>query len=218
MTDPTVTTDPDEEQTVRAQTEKASGTSIAPSPPAATAPWYSKWGNASQMVSAVVAAIGFTVVIVQLNETRNKTADEAYRAELADARRNYASYSDAILRYPNLSAPNFQVLLRDHDDWLRYQAFVAHMLYAYDDILNVVEHSAEPGAKDEWLAAFNMDLEAHHRYLCQIDAKEPRFFKSYRPAIQERLKKSTGNCTAEERRALVEAAPETGRRRRRGRT
>ena len=163
------------------------------------------------MVSAVVAAIGFTIVIVQLNDARQKTADEAYRAELADARRNYASYSELILRYPNLSAPNFQALLRDHDDWLRYQAFVANMVYAYDDILNVVEHSAEPGAKAEWRVAFNMDLEAHHRYLCQIDAKEPRFFKSYRPAIQALLKESTSNCTADERKELVEASQDTGR-------
>ncbi len=56
--------------------------------------WFQKRGNVSQMVSAafavvsaIIAAVGFCLVLQQLKDSRSKTAAEAYRAELADARK-----------------------------------------------------------------------------------------------------------------------------------
>jgi hypothetical protein len=180
----------------------ATGAATEPQPAPAPVPWYSRFGNFAQIASAVIAAIGFAGLIYQINENQKKSAQESYRAELADARKNYASYSDAILRYPYLSAPDYDFLMRNHNEWLRYQSFIAHMLYAYDDILNVIEHSEEKDAKKEWLLAFDVDIEPHRHYLCQI--KDRRFFGTYRPSIQDLLKKTVSACTDQERVELKE--------------
>ena len=78
----------------------------------APGPWYSRFGNAAQIASAAVALIGFTAVVWQINETRNKNTEEASRGELADARKSYMSYSDATLKYPELTDPD-DALMRD---------------------------------------------------------------------------------------------------------
>src|SRR3954454_23302692 len=116
-------TSPDTTTTTPAQPEPPAVAPVAAPP----APWYSRYGNVAQIASAVIAMIGFAVVIFQLNDNHRKSGAEAYRAELADARRNYATYSDAILRYPHLSDPDYAMLMRSHNEYLRYQAFVTHM-------------------------------------------------------------------------------------------
>src|SRR5262245_59475341 len=108
-------TSPDTTTTPPAQPEPPP----AAAPAAPPAPWYSRYGNLAQIASAVIALIGFAVVIFQLADNRKKSEAEAYRAELADARRNYATYSDAILRYPHLSDPDYAILMRSHDEYLR---------------------------------------------------------------------------------------------------
>ncbi|AMN42230.1 hypothetical protein [Rhodoplanes sp. Z2-YC6860] len=165
----------------------------APAAPAAvSAPWYSRFGNLAQIASAVIALVGFAVVIFQLNDNRKKSEAEAYRAELADARRNYATYSDAILRYPHLSDPDYAALMRNHNEYLRYQAFVSHMIYAYDDILNVVRGGGDNEGIKEWLTAFQVDIRLHRRYLCHPADK--RFTETYRPFMQKLLKDAAGDC------------------------
>ena len=159
---------------------------------AAPAPWYSRYGNLAQIASAVIALIGFAVVIFQLNDNRKKSEAEAYRAELADARRNYATYSDAILRYPHLSDPDYATLVRSRTEYLRYQAFVTHMIYAYDDILNVVRGGGDNEGLKEWLLGFQMDIRPHRRYLCHPADK--RFTEMYRPFMRKLLKDATGDC------------------------
>jgi hypothetical protein len=166
-----------------------------PQPAAPAAPpthWYSRYGNLAQIASAVIALIGFAVVIFQLNDNRKKSDAEAYRAELADARRNYATYSDAILRYPHLSDPDYAMLMRNHNEYLRYQAFVTHTIYAYDDILNVVRGGGDNEGLKEWLLAFQMDIRLHRRYLCHPTDK--RFTEMYRPFMQKLLKDAAGDC------------------------
>lgn len=161
-------------------------------PVAASAPWYSRYGNLAQIASAVIALIGFAVVIFQLADNREKSGAEAYRAELADARRNYATYSDAILRYPHLSDPDYAMLMHNHAEYLRYQAFVTHMIYAYDDILNVVRSGGDNEGLKEWLLAFQMDIRPHRRYLC--NPADKRFTEMYRPFMQKLLKEAAGDC------------------------
>jgi len=159
---------------------------------APAAPWYSRYGNLAQIASAVIALIGFAVVIFQLNDNRKKSDAEAYRAELADARRIYATYSDAILRYPHLSDPDYATLMHSHNEYLRYQAFVTHMIHAYDDILNVVRGGGDNEGLKEWLLAFQMDIRPHRRYLC--NPADKRFADMYRPFMQNLLKEAAGDC------------------------
>jgi hypothetical protein len=174
--------------------QAATATPAVPPPPPAgvPGPWYSRFGNLAQIASAVIALVGFAVVIFQLNDNRKKSEAEAYRAELADARRNYATYSDAVLRYPHLSDPDYAALMRNHNEYLRYQAFVSHIIYAYDDILNVVRGGGDNEGIKEWLTAFQMDIRPHRRYLCHPTDK--RFTATYRPFMQKLLKDAAGDC------------------------
>jgi hypothetical protein len=178
-------------------TTTTSPTPAAPPPPAVPAaappaPWYSRYGNAAQIASAVVALIGFGVVIFQLNDNRKKSDAEAFRAELADARRNYVSYSDSALRYPHLSDPDYAALMHNHTEYVRYQVFVGHLVYAYDDILNVVREGGDAGSLQEWTLGFQMDIAPHRRYLCH--PADRRFLEMYRPFMRELLKKAAGDC------------------------
>jgi len=158
-----------------------------------TQPWAPWFGNWAQVSSAVIAAIGFAIVITQISESRQKASDEAYRAELGDARKIYMSYSESTLRYPQLSMPDYDYLMRNHIEYVRYQNFVSHMIYAYDEILNVIQDGGDQNDEDEWLAAYNMDVEPHQRYLCQMP--DARFFKSFRPEMQKRLRDANEkNC------------------------
>lgn len=170
--------------------------------------FHAQAGNWAQIASALfafvsmlVAIVGFTIVIRQMEDSRKKTADEAFRAELADARKIYVSYSEAALRYPYLTAPDFEMLMHNHNEYLRYQSFIGHMVYAYDDILNVVENSKEDGAKDEWLIAFRADIAPHRRYLCH--PADANFVQMYRPTMQTLLKEAAGDCAEME--PLVES-------------
>jgi len=176
------------------ETSPAANTTPAVPPPPAVVlgPWYSRFGNLAQIASAAIALVGFAVVIFQLNDNRKKSEAEAYRAELADARRNYATYSDAVLRYPHLSDPDYAALMRNHNEYLRYQAFVSHMIYAYDDILNVVRGGGDNEGIKEWLTAFQIDIRLHRRYLCHPADK--RFTETYRPFMQKLLKDAAGDC------------------------
>jgi hypothetical protein len=75
------------------------------------------------------------------------------------------------------------------------------MVYAYDDILNVVAHSKESGAKEEWLLAFRADIAPHRRYLCH--PADADFVEMYRPTMQALSKEAAGDCT--QMSALVES-------------
>ena len=158
-----------------------------------TRPWAPWFGNWAQVSSALIAAVGFAIVIWQISESRQKSSDEAYRAELADARKTYMSYSESTLKYPQLSEPDYNDLMKNHIEYVRYQNFVSHMIYGYDEILNVIAAGGHQDEIDEWLTAFYIDIEPHQRYLCQVP--DPRFFKSFRPGMQKRLKEANEkNC------------------------
>ncbi len=149
-------------------------------------------GNLSQIASGMVAIIGFTVVILQLHDNRQKAAQESLRAELADARRLYSTYSSAALQYPRLTRPDYEELVRDRYEYERYETFVAHMLYAYDDILNAVTETSNQEALSEWKAALKMDVRLHQRYLCQEYHGE--LWAQYRPALKRYVLEAEGDC------------------------
>jgi hypothetical protein len=156
-------------------------------------PRHARFGNWAQIASAVIALCGFTIVILQLYDARRKATEESSRAELADARKLYMTFSDATLKYPYLSEPDYEMLMHNHNGYIRYKNFVSHMLYAYDDILNAIGAYKDSEDEAEWVVSFEVDIEAHQRYLCQIT--DPRFFKMYRLAMQNRLAEANKkNC------------------------
>jgi hypothetical protein len=153
--------------------------------------WYLRLGNFSQIASALIAVIGFSAVIWQINDAHNKSAQENYRAELADARKVYMAYSDATLKYPELTDPNYDALMRNHVEYMRYQNFVSHMLYAYDEMLSLAP-LVDSVSEEEWALAFQIDLEPHHRYVCQMP--DLRLIKTFNAAMQARLNKAREHC------------------------
>ncbi len=170
---------------------------VSTTPAPAKLLWYSRYGNCAQIASALFAAIGFSFVIWQIAETRHKTSEEAYRTELSEARKVYMSYSNSTLQYPQLSTPNYDAVLSSKLEYERYQNFVSHMLYAYDEMLYVTDRGGEHEAKDEWQMAFEIEIEPHQRYLCQIP--DPRYFKTFRPGMQARLKERNEKLCKDEK-------------------
>jgi hypothetical protein len=149
-------------------------------------------GNLSQIASALVAIIGFTVVILQLHDSRQKAALESMRAELADARHLYSTYLVAALQYPKFTLPDYEELAKDRYEFERYETFVSHMLYAYDDFLNATARSKDKEALSEWKATLKMDASPHRRYLCQIYNDE--YWAQYRPALKQYVLEVEGDC------------------------
>ncbi len=170
---------------------------VAPQPA-----WYFRFGNISQIASALFALVGCSIVIMQIQENRSRTQQESYRAELADARRSYMAYTDSTLKYPELTDPDYDALMRNHNEYVRYQNFFLHMLYAYDEMLHLAP-LVDSVSETEWLLAFELDLESHQRYVCQLP--DPRIIKTYRPAMQARLEKARTRCAGTE--PLVEQKP-----------
>jgi hypothetical protein len=92
-------------------------------------------------------------VIVQLYLIRSN-------AKEASARQVYMSYSDATLKYPELSQPNLEKIKSDPVEYVRYKTFVGQMLFAYDEILSVYDTA-------EWRKSFNDEFRYHHRFICE---------------------------------------------------
>jgi hypothetical protein len=165
-------------------------------------------GNAAQISSAIIAFFGFGLVIIQLTETRQKSANDALRAELGDARRLYVSYSASSLQYPELAEPNYNELMRDHWKYVRYKTYVAHMLWAYDDMLAAVQELQDHEALQEWVASFEADMKNHLRYVCQ--EVNDAYLSSYRPSLKRYLDRAKGEqCITQEPLEGI-PAPSTG--------
>ena len=78
--------------------------------------WHQQVGNVAQMVSAIAALCAVVGVIVQLYLIRSN-------AKEASARQVYMSYSDATLKYPELSQPNLEKIKSDPVEYVRYKNF-----------------------------------------------------------------------------------------------
>ena len=126
--------------------------------------WHLKWGNLAQIVSAVAALCAVIGVIVQLYLIRGN-------AKETSARQVYMSYSEATLKYPELSQPNLDKIKTD-PGYVRYKNYVSHMLFAFDEILSVYD-------TPEWRNSFNEDLKYHMRYICE--STTPEYDKMYFP-------------------------------------
>jgi hypothetical protein len=140
--------------------------------------WHQQVGNVAQMVSAIAALCAVVGVIVQLYLIRSN-------AKEASARQVYMSYSDATLKYPELSQPNLEKIKSDPVEYVRYKNFVGQMLFAYDEILSVYDTA-------EWRKSFNDEFRYHHRFICEDTS--PALDELYFPKMRELLGEARKRC------------------------
>jgi len=108
--------------------------------------------NWAQIISAVVGVLGFAIVTMQVHMIRNNFREAA-------ARQVYMSYSESELRHPEFLEPDVKALRDDRLQFVRYKNFVAHMLFAYDEMLSVYDH-------EEWHRSFAHEIRHHMDYVC----------------------------------------------------
>jgi len=140
--------------------------------------WHQRWGNVAQMVSAIAALCAVVGVIVQLYLIRSN-------AKEASARQVYMSYSEATLKYPELSQPTLEKIKSDPIEYIRYKNFVGQMLFAYDEILTVYDTA-------EWRKSFNDEFQYHLRFICEDTSQA--FDELYFPKMRELLHEARRRC------------------------
>jgi hypothetical protein len=138
----------------------------------------SRHGNTAQMISAAVALVAVVFVVYQVYSI-NKTS------RVTTARQVYMSYSEASLKYPEFVEPDLAKIKSDPREYVRYKSFVAHMLFAYDEIFSVYD---EP----EWHRSFEGDIKLHLPYICG-DMK-PTDDDVYFKKIRDILKAVRASC------------------------
>jgi hypothetical protein len=171
---------------------------------AAPVPWYLRFGNYAQICSALFALVGFSAVVWQINEARERNTHEELRQQLVEARKAYMSYSEATLRYPGLSDPDYGALMRNHAEYVRYQNYFSHMLYAYDEVIGMLRTMGERQVEREWALALQIDLEPHRRFICHLP--DPRLIETFRPFMRDYIASVRKDCQAFE--PLIEQKPQ----------
>jgi hypothetical protein len=133
--------------------------------------------NWAQIVSAGVGLIAIIGVGFQVYSIR-KNFDESA------ARQVYMSYSEAALRTPSLVEPDLQAIKLDPVKYVQYKSFVAHMLFAYDEIFRVYD---EP----EWRKSFESDVKYHMQYICNdmLTSDDETYFTKMRATLKELRKR-----------------------------
>lgn len=110
-------------------------------------------GAASALITALVAVGALIGVSVQLSEAdrvaKEATAREAYRNHLALA-----------VATPAFAAPTDACAILASDTGAAYQAFVDHLLYAAEQMLEV---------EDGWDMTFGDQLANHRIFICSHD-------------------------------------------------
>jgi hypothetical protein len=142
--------------------------------------WPKYWGNAAQIASPIVAAVALFGIFMQIS-TVEKNAAIGY------ARTIYMSYSEAGLRYPQFVEPDWPAVKNDRVEFMRFKNYVSHMLFAYDEVLAVMD-------SPEWRAAFAIDLKPLMPYLCEENsaAYDAQFYPKMRGLLADARKQRCG--------------------------
>lgn len=154
--------------------------------------WHVRYGNAAQIASAIISFCGFVLVIWQVNLLSQNAVEARMRGQENAARQVYMSYSEATLKYPLLSEPDY-VHLKENpksEDFIRYKNYVAHMLFAYDEMLAVLDLL-------EWRKSFEVDLNTHTQYICE--QTDEKYAEMYSPKMQKELRDTRQRCTSSSR-------------------
>ena len=146
--------------------------------------WPQYLGNASQMVSAIVAIIAVVFISYQVRQLQRNSEALKESEQRTAARQVYMSYSEASIRYPEFAKPNYAKIVEPLEQ-VRYGFFVAHMLFAYDEMLKLFD---DP----EWRASFEYDLKLHLPYICQLN--DPAFFDQYFGKMRALLNEAKAKC------------------------
>jgi hypothetical protein len=128
--------------------------------------WWQHTGNLSQVLSAIgaIGALIFIAYQVSEFEANNRKAN---------ARQVYLAYAEAGLRYPEFLRPaNYAAIKRDPVKFEQYKAYVAQMIFAYDEMITVT-------AGHSWVDSFEYELPDHLALLCDLKKTEPRFFTQF---------------------------------------
>ncbi|MGJ4890671.1 hypothetical protein ACQR0Z_26860 [Bradyrhizobium sp. HKCCYLS3077] len=136
--------------------------------------------NWAQIISAAVSVVGFALLALQINQLRTNAREAA-------ARQVYMSYSEAQLRHPELTEPDLAALRADSVKYVLYKNFVAHLLFAYDEILTVYDH-------EEWRRSFAQEVKYHMNYVCF--GMTPDDDATYFPKMRALLKELRRKCPA----------------------
>lgn len=145
--------------------------------------WTKNFGNVAQVGSAVIACIALSFIWQQVHQLQKNSAALSETEQRTAARQVYLSYSEAAIRYPEFAKPDYAKITKPVEQ-VRYGFFVAHMLFAYDEILKVFE---DP----EWIASFKYDLQLHMPYICQLN--DPTFYDQYFEKMRTLLSKARAN-------------------------
>jgi hypothetical protein len=135
--------------------------------------------NRAQITSAWVGVIAVVGVGWQAYAIRQNFNESS-------ARQVYMSYSESILKYPEFTEPDLSELRKDRVKYVQYRNFVAHMLFAYDEILAVYD-------KPEWRKSFEDDLKHQMPYLCETP---PDYDSIYSEKLRNLLKNARAKCPA----------------------
>jgi hypothetical protein len=137
------------------------------------APWWLKFGSLGQIAQATIALCGFVAILVQINVL-------ARNAKEAGARQIYQAYNDLEFKNPQYSAPDLErIKARPQTDLVQYEVFVSYFLYACEEAMGAFEN------KREWQATCDYDLRSHLPFLCEKQAAEPIYMRTYSTATQQ---------------------------------
>jgi hypothetical protein len=121
--------------------------------------------SGAQITSAIVGMVALLGVMLQLYYSDRHAQETA-------ARQVYMSYSEASLRYPKFTWPDYEKMkdAPDQQEFNQYKSFVIHMLFAYDEIFKINDEA-------EWRASFDHDLSLHLKYICS--EQDSRFYQMF---------------------------------------
>jgi hypothetical protein len=133
----------------------------------------SNWAQITSAWVAVIAIVGIAWQAYAIRKNFNESA----------ARQVYMSYSEAALRHPELVEPDLGKLKSTPTNYVLYKSFVAHMLFAYDEIFRVYD---EP----EWHRSFETDVKHHMQYICNDMQRsdDETYFDKMRTILKETRK------------------------------
>ncbi len=135
------------------------------SKPASPPAWWQRFGNTSQLVSAIAAVGALSFVAYQVSRIETTTRKSSARAV-------YQSYVNASMAHPELIKPaDYAAIRRDAVKFEQYKFYVAQMLFAYDEMISTGDKS--------WLASFRYEVPDHTALLCDLRKSDSAFFTQF---------------------------------------
>jgi hypothetical protein len=151
------------------------------------AQWWQKIGTVAQIVSAAAAFFGLLAISLQVDTIRKN-------ARQASARQIYLAYMDIASRNPQFDEPDYAAIQTQRDSRVKYKWFVLYLLWACDEILDVLY-------EDPWINGCKYDMKKHYAFLCrdfyadEMEQYHPKMQKFIRRAITDAPKEKFPECS-----------------------